>query len=671
MGAVPISGFLYTCFLVPVYAQPTVASPVKAIVTPSCSVYLSVLLTLFFVLSLLLIIKHIFMKRRRAKSAHNQPQPYALGCSFTVDSYHRSSASVLPSPSCLDMERKKSGLMIGFFGSPAWETRRVKFKKYEQSSFMYQLHTESRRHRSSRPRSTVHGSASILDARQSRPLSVSNIVDSRALYEIQDATGQKRSLSLRLPKPPSKAHTSPSNIKTSRRFSLPILHRRRPSSLKSTKSRRSDASASSFPGNSSLRLVETSKILEPPLPLSPQAQPYLSAAASVHPTDSKTSTHQHRSFIPPLPPLPPLPWGISSSQYPQPTSTDLQKPTFAPIHISHPYALAKNPKQTLQKTVMSSFDPQALPSLANTYTSDLPPAAVLKADCQSPTVPRHPFASVIRQLEIPLPSPTLTPNLSSFPCPPISTVVSPIIKRKTSPPSIRVRRSPAIGPSPLRTMILPDPSFTEITFLQASDKENIRTKDRPTSSISTYSHLGLEYPHSRSGTGGESESEEYPSGSARGGAKSAINRIRSNGSERRVSKTGDDDPNVLLGIIRELVEETNEWDSSLFVDENFKAMIESSRGLSSVNAGNDRYNWAETAGGRSVEVDLTLLGLDIFRSDGPSHAEETGLTNHAERPGEGSMFVSFWEESDPNRSGCVRYHSCRTITDPVNSVSVG
>ena len=37
-----------------------------------------------------------------------------------------------------------------------------------------------------------------------------------------------------------------------------------------------------------------------------------------------------------------------------------------------------------------------------------------------------------------------------------------------------------------------------------------------------------------------------------------------------------DDPDIILDLIRELARETSAWDASLFIDENFKALIDQS-----------------------------------------------------------------------------------------------
>ena len=94
------------------------------------------------------------------------------------------------------------------------------------------------------------------------------------------------------------------------------------------------------------------------------------------------------------------------------------------------------------------------------------------------------------------------------------------LKPQCSTPTRRTRNSPIIGPSPLRTMSLPsdyDPS--------------------PESSPPTHS-------------------SPIP--------------------KRAKTVLQVDDPDIILDLIRELARETSAWDASLFVDENFKALMDQS-----------------------------------------------------------------------------------------------
>ena len=94
------------------------------------------------------------------------------------------------------------------------------------------------------------------------------------------------------------------------------------------------------------------------------------------------------------------------------------------------------------------------------------------------------------------------------------------LKPQFSTPTRRTRNSPIIGPSPLRIMSLP------------SDYD-------PSLEPSPPSHL------------------------------SPI-------SKRAKKVLQADDPDIILDLIRELARETSAWDASLFVDENFKALMDQS-----------------------------------------------------------------------------------------------
>lgn len=125
---------------------------------------------------------------------------------------------------------------------------------------------------------------------------------------------------------------------------------------------------------------------------------------------------------------------------------------------------------------------------------------------------------------------------------------------------------------------------------------------------SSYLHLGIGYPNSRTA---HRDSQDR-SGSRR----------LSHASFRRMShaEVDDNDPSILLGIIRELVEETSQWDADLYMDDNFKSMIQ---GSGAGPSGQD----GSFAADRSVEMDLGLLGLDVFRTEDFSNGYEEEARN--------------------------------------------
>ncbi|KAF7352765.1 hypothetical protein MVEN_01243000 [Mycena venus] len=176
--------------------------------------------------------------------------------------------------------KEKAGFLVGFFGSPTVEIQsaleKAEWKENRQSSFTYQLHTESRRHRFEYP--------SVLDI-SSRLRNRSVSTSPRAA----DKTAPRESHSFKLPSLPDKVHLNSSVPPQSRRFSLPNMNRsvahdsnrRRHSSLKSARSRRSVTFAPSSP---SLRIINSSLGRDTPLPLSPQL--------------SELSTTSPRPFVP-------------------------------------------------------------------------------------------------------------------------------------------------------------------------------------------------------------------------------------------------------------------------------------------------------------------------------------------------------------------------------------
>lgn len=122
--------------------------------------------------------------------------------------------------------------------------------------------------------------------------------------------------------------------------------------------------------------------------------------------------------------------------------------------------------------------------------------------------------------------------------------------------------------------------------------------------------------------------------------------------KRQNSAADDNDPDILLGIIRELVEETREWDGSLFMDKNFKSMMQNSQ-LSSSDGANackslasndyQRHEGEGITEDESAEFDLSLLGLDIFRSDGETFIPADDSKRHLSII-ESADLVSFWED---------------------------
>jgi hypothetical protein len=658
-----------TLLIVLSFVASTTAFPINLTQTRNGSTCLAVLLTLFLLLSFLIVFKQIFMKNRRSQSQ------FTPACSFTYNSSTRSSASILPSNASIRSSGGgKTGFFVGLFGSPSWETR-TKTATEDKSewgdrkmSFMYQLHSSSgsRRVKYSQARmSSSNEKGSVIHVAQSRSLSMSRstIGDIRTLYEHRDATGlgQRKSRSLRIPARPSKAYMGSPHTWTPRRFSLPaigrkesqnmFLLRKSASSFKSTRSRRSDASGSSSLANSSLRLVDTKDGPDYPLPLSPNHEraSAFNGPEKVTPLQSNLGP-KRRSFV--APPLPTLPVLSSHMQGPGPDvpSNDTLKSSSAILRISHPYALAPNNHASPESNTPSrnqGFHSKVLQVTSN-YIRPPHPVLASKADCQSPVI-REPLAQVTSSINyspLVFPFSSTGPSLSSgySPYSPLNPLTSPKAKHKTNSPSFRARRSPAIGPSPLRSMILPDLSGTNIATPPISKDSVGPMKDSSSCQRNHYTRLGLGFP-SASYTGPLLSKDDLDNVQD---STTEVDREKDN--RRHSSPSGqveDEDPNILLGIIQELVEETSEWDASLFMDQKFKAMIQASAGRFS-NSQLDREASFDSKSvpnalsvDRSEGVDLRLLGIETFRSDGETFIPPT---KDIRANGNREELVSFWDE---------------------------
>ncbi|KAF8195859.1 hypothetical protein K438DRAFT_788043 [Mycena galopus ATCC 62051] len=559
-------------------------TPVTHSARPSASVAvcLAVLVTLICGTLLLVFLKRVYIHQSRRVNQARQNSILSLPMSST-DS--------VPSD-----KEKNAGFIVGFLGSPSVEIQcaldKAEWKENKQSSFTYQIHTDSRRHRLEYP--------SVLD--------ISSRLHRRTISSPR--AGKKpvlpESHSFKLPPLPDKAHLPPH----SRRFSLPNMNRglaydasrRRHSSLKSARSRRSTFSPNSLSSKTAL----SSAGRDTPLPLSPRpsedptTSPAPSPISASSPFSPKTGSRLSRSFIPQLPSFP-----FMSS----PPSTTQRASAF---QISHPYALSAHPRKA---------DPK-LPDQVY-YQS----ALVLATD-----IDRIP-------LERPLMSPAPSPALSSFPSPaPIVGILKPKLK-------VRTRRSPvigAIGPSPLRSMILPDSFDSEI-----SSHAQIRF------SQSAYSPCAA--PGAALGQSDVKSSLETNAGIAKSASNSIVpnTRRRQNSvSSHHASGMDDDDPDVLLGILRELVEETSDWDqSTVFMNQSFKNLLQET-GITPTKSAREGFVEAEVVGpgkkpdsGQSVrpDVNLELLGLDFFRS-------ESFYDDQTSKADDATKLVSFWDEDSGNRS---------------------
>lgn len=104
----------------------------------------------------------------------------------------------------------------------------------------------------------------------------------------------------------------------------------------------------------------------------------------------------------------------------------------------------------------------------------------------------------------------------------------------------------------------------------------------------------------------------------------------------------DSDP--LLGLIRELVEEVNDWDDSLYMDKDFKTMIEKSQDVPLMNT----YPTPSSVPG----IEQSLKN-DVFGNDDKSVLQSRNLNLH--NPPLISGGGSFWNRDDLDRYGHVDF----------------
>ncbi|KAJ7916418.1 hypothetical protein B0H13DRAFT_2449085 [Mycena leptocephala] len=212
----------------------------------------------------------------------------------------------------------------------------------------------------------------------------------------------------------------------------------------------------------------------------------------------------------------------------------------------------------------------------------------------------------------------LSPTLSSFPPPP---PVAGILKPKLR---VRTRRSPAIGPigpSPVRKMIL----------LKALNSE-----------LSSYAQNRFnQSPRSLGSRGGVLRVSDVGSNSETHQDASRGKRRQSSVSSIHTSKLDDDNnPDVLLGIIREPVEETSQCHQRT-VSINQSPPQDS--GFMPSRSARDGFAETEVTSsgcdGESAEVELQLLGLDISKSES---FDGVGTS----KPEDAANLVSFWDDGE-------------------------
>ncbi|KAF9453063.1 hypothetical protein P691DRAFT_821549 [Macrolepiota fuliginosa MF-IS2] len=182
--------------------------------------------------------------------------------------------------------------------------------------------------------------------------------------------------------------------------------------------------------------------------------------------------------------------------------------------------------------------------------------------------------------------------------PPVAYSVYGTLKRREKMRSIRNRRSPPLGPSPLRSMILPE--VDEGTPAQKSEPmvEDMENLSLPKRQSLQCQRLGLGLP--ALGLSPTASKERPLSQDANG-----------NSSEG---------PESVLGFLRELAEETKDWDESIVLDEGFRSMIRCSQ---------------------------AILGSDSLENVHVKYSAPK-VSSPDERNKTPPRFVSFWLENSPS-----------------------
>lgn len=589
------------------FATQVLAAPLSLSAYPAGPACVAVLLTIIVAMTTLFVLKLLFMRHRRLAKAlpswSSSPNASTkFDASYSTGSQYQSAWS-LPPPNI-----RNGGIWVGFFGSPKSETRFDTQANSYRGQSLYYVREYSKHSRRSRNSSTISRGSMVSIGKSGLP--VSTVVESRALYNLRDGTKHGRPRSLRLPSYPTKAY-----MKTPkpRRFSAPAdsrsslqadyLRKRRHTSLKSVRSRRSDMSGLN-PGNSSLRLVHPHFHVEPPLPLPPKARrtPNLPPSPAL-PTSGPFFALQHRFPISPRSrKRPTLPVNSPIEGLPQ------------TVQISHPYALMparpENSKR-LSKIPQIPLD-MACPdfSLFSSY-------ATFGAH-HSPS-PAQATSGGVHGL------PPLSPHSTSgvpmfpYPIPPAPGVGIPLQKPRSITP--RVRKSPVIGPSPLRVMTLPEgPSSDSVNANKCSggrlkpSQEQRHKEDNPIRPLSSF-------------------------------------------------KDADEDEAALLGIIQELIEETSDWDPDLFMDAGFKSLLHdpslkaSSVSLHVFEEGNISHGSSsgpEPSSGSSNhsgsdEMDLGLLGIELSPARRTKAKAAASSDTHSNSLRDDDL-VSFWDEKGWEKS---------------------
>ncbi|KAF8165316.1 hypothetical protein B0H34DRAFT_688716 [Crassisporium funariophilum] len=522
---------------------------------------LAVLLTMIIVLVLLLASKHLYLAQRR-NSSRMKSHCISDSCSQSLSS----SKVYLPGKGFV---KSKSGFYVGLLGSPSWETRcSAIIEKVSGQLALAQEYRTSRRLPSgqhSKSWSTITVEKSLVSTEGN-----SGLASSMDSSEARAKLHNESSLELLTPPPAilsskyfRQAGSSTRGVLRSRHSFVPSFsHEDHDAGLQINTftckqpnqgphlSRIPSSDSRGDPGLPSLSLTQCRGLS-------------LSSLTVVKTQTTQAKIENSSADHIPDPQCSP-PTMTFASDCPLPCSDNQQhcqphmSPSAGPVHISK---VSSNILRIQQADV--SLCPQ------NGASPSYPSSRV----CQiAGTPPQNRFT---HEVAIAPSSPLAQNNLAIGIHPPQSpqafeTHANQIIRPrpKMATTTIRSKRSPVIGPSPLRTISFSrDCGLEDSSNLafQGGTENGSRSLVTPTSGIS---HGSLAEP---SGYLWHSEGGHVD-------IDGPTTRLKTVGSKKHVKTTIRlDDSDEVLGLIRELARETSAWDASLFVDENFKAMMDESK----------------------------------------------------------------------------------------------
>lgn len=638
-----------------------VSAPLPSTRQPASVIY--VVLAILIVLAILAIIKYFYMKDRRAKPVNlfsNTSRGY-YDDPFSVNSYCRSSTSFHGATEISENQcaNNKIGFLVGFLGSPAWETKissevdSATWKQRNNYSFAYQLHTQSRQ-RFSQPYQSEWKSPSILPRRSSSVSDGGTRITMRL----------SKSSSLNLPKRPQKSHDG-----LPRRLSLQLRGPNRPTSsapsiedVSGNKSRSNSRSRrkrslrglkmSNNNGSNGISpsLVKDTKAMVIPLPRSPvfSSSSPLFLSNPFPPKFRTTPSRKLVSHLPSLPVTDPFSSGANaSSNTPVPSNIEISRPFPLLPRVNYDFILKSDPHDSMKGRSRDSRlyqellpllkpldvyasapedkQPGTLPASHRALSSAACPANCASGSCSLPPLQHSPL-------------------LSSAPVFPQKAVLSkPRSKLKsTNDAQARARRSSSLGPSPLRAMILPDASSgSDIgsPCLDRNDKENQPLVPSKQSSRRNLTAGAFGVRSSECGELGELPvDQEF-------GSQFDSECMRARMNAEKASS-------ILLSMSRE--------------QEGTKRSSTRSKNTRESATSKSR-SWEP-----SKEVDLGLLGLDRFIGDGSTDGGVGGKDDSE------IDFVSFWQEArsldedEKRRYVLVPYNFEEAAAEiSANSASVG